>query len=341
MDERSPLLSLKNIDVTFTKRNGLFKPKSSIKVLSNISLDIYPGEVLALVGESGGGKTTIGNVITGLVRPSAGEMLYKGENVLALPNKQFDEYRKNVQLVQQDSYAALNPSHTIGQSLSYPLKIRKIAVGRKAVGNRIQELLEMVELRPAGLFMDKYPHQLSGGQRQRVLLARAISMNPNLVIADEPVSMIDVSLRISVLNLMLRLNEELQIAFIYITHDLATARYIGRKGRLSVLYLGRVIETGNISKLIDDPTHPYLQALLSAVPIPDPVVAANRRRFPLKSVEMPSIVAPPPGCRFHTRCPYAQERCAEDECELYEYNGRLTGCIRAGEIGPYNLTDAI
>ena len=333
----APLLSLKGIDVTFIRGHGLFKPKQNIRVLSDISLDIFPGEVLALVGESGGGKTTIGNVITGLVKPSAGQMLYEGENVLSLSNRQFNEYRKNVQLVQQDSYAALNPSHTIGKSLSFPLLIRKVVNGKKAANARIRELLEMVELRPADLYMDKYPHQLSGGQRQRVLLARAISMRPKLIIADEPVSMIDVSLRISVLNLMSRLNEELGIAFLYITHDLATARYISRNGRLSVLYLGKVIETGRITSLIERPAHPYLRALLSAVPIPDPVIAANRKRFPLKSVEMPSITAPPPGCRFHTRCPYADERCDKEDCALYEFDGRQTSCIRANELAAYKV----
>ena len=337
MNNATPLLSLKGLDVTFTKRSGFFQPKQMIKVLSDVSLDIYPGEVLALVGESGGGKTTVGNVITGLVTPSAGEMVYNGENVLAMSREQFADYRKNVQMVQQDSYAALNPSRTIRQSLTDPIIIRKVVRGRKEAEDRVRELLEIVELKPVGMYIDKYPHQLSGGQRQRVLMARAISLNPKLIIADEPVSMIDVSLRISVLNLMSKLNAELGIAFLYITHDLATARYISRNGRLCVLYLGKVAEIGPVLNVIDQPAHPYLQALLSAVPVPDPVVAANRRRFPLKSFDMPSILTPPSGCRFHTRCPYAQPRCETDECRLAEYNGRMTACIRAGEIPAFKI----
>ena len=334
MDGRNqtPLLSLKNIDVTFTKRRGLFGPKQSIKVLAGVSLDIYPGEVLALVGESGGGKTTVGNVITGLVRPVAGEMLYNGENVLKLTKEQFNAYRNNVQLVQQDSYAALNPARTIRQSLTDPIMLRKVERNKKAAELRVCELLETVELRPVELYIDKYPHQLSGGQRQRVLMARAISLGPKLIIADEPVSMIDVSLRIAVLNLMSRLNAEMGIAFLYITHDLATARYISRNGRICVLYLGKVVETGPVTNVINRPSHPYLQALLSAVPVPDPEVAEKRRRFPLKSFDMPSILEPPPGCRFHTRCPYAEPRCESDECAPYSYDGRMTTCVRAGEI---------
>jgi len=331
-----PLLQLKNIDVTFFKGKGLFRPKQEIKVLSGVNLEIYPGEVLALVGESGGGKTTVGNVITCLVKPSAGEKIFNGENVLAMTNEKLNEYRKNVQLVQQDSYAALNPSRTVRQSLTDPIIIRKVAPNRKAAEIRVKELLETVELKPIDMYIDKYPHQLSGGQRQRVLMARAISLNPKLIIADEPVSMIDVSLRISVLNLMSRLNAELGIAFLYITHDLATARYISRNGRICVLYLGKVVEIGPVLNVIDQPAHPYLQALLSAVPVPDPVIAAKRKRFPLKSFDMPSILTPPPGCRFHTRCPYAQPQCETDECPLTEFNGRLTACIRAGEIPDYS-----
>ncbi len=333
----NPLLSLSHINVTFYKSQGFMKPKQAITVLHDISLDIYPGEVLALVGESGGGKTTIGNVITGLVEPSAGQMFFDGKDVLQLSNSQFQLYRDNVQIVQQDSYAALNPARTIFQSLSAPILIKKKVKNKEEARKRVAELLEMVELRPVEQFMNKYPHQMSGGQRQRVLMARAISLSPRLIIADEPVSMIDVSLRISVLNLMSRLNKELGIAFLYITHDLATARYISRNGRLCVLYLGEIVETGPVRRVIETPAHPYLQALLSAVPVPDPELAANRRKFELISVEMPSIVNPPSGCRFHTRCPYAVAACSEQSCTLTEYDGRFTSCIRASDIPAFSL----
>jgi peptide/nickel transport system ATP-binding protein len=333
----SPLLSLQGIDVTFMKSRGIFKPKQLIKVLEGINLDIYSGEVLALVGESGGGKTTVGNVITGLVRPSAGRMLFNGEDVLGMRGGGFHEYRSGVQIVQQDSYAALNPSRTIFHSLRDPILRHKKARDSREARKVISELLETVELKPVELFLDKYPHQLSGGQRQRVLMVRAISLGPKLIIADEPVSMIDVSLRLSILNLMTRLNRNLGIAFLYITHDLATARYISRNGRLCVLYLGKIVESGPVRTLIETPAHPYLQALLLAVPVPDPELAAHRRKLQHTSIDMPSIVSPPQGCRFHTRCSYAKEECSRASCELYEYNGRLTACVRAGEIPEFKL----
>jgi peptide/nickel transport system ATP-binding protein len=333
----TPLLSLRDIEVTFTKAHGIFQPKQASKVLRGINLDIYPGEVLALVGESGGGKTTVGNVITALVRPSAGKLLFNGEDVLAMPVKRFREYRTGVQIVQQDSYAALNPSRTIFHSLCDPILKHKKAHNTREARKIISKLLETVELRPVELFLDKYPHQLSGGQRQRVLMVRAISLEPRLIIADEPVSMIDVSLRISILNLMTRLNRELGIAFLYITHDLATARYISRNGRLCVLYLGKIVESGPVRALIETPAHPYLRALLLAVPVPDPEIAAQRRKLQHTSIEMPISISPPSGCCFHTRCPYAQEECSKTACELYEYKGRWTACVRANDIPDFTL----
>jgi peptide/nickel transport system ATP-binding protein len=333
----TPLLSLRGIDVTFTKAHGIFQPKQIIKVLKGIDLDIYPGEVVALVGESGGGKTTVGNVITALVHPSAGQMFFNGEDVLSMPAKRFREYRTGIQIVQQDSYAALNPSRTIFHSLCDPILKHKKARNPSEARQVISKLLGTVELRPVELFLDKYPHQLSGGQRQRVLMVRAISLGPRLIIADEPVSMIDVSLRVSILNLMTRLNRELGIAFLYITHDLATARYISRDGRLCVLYLGKIVESGPVRTLIGDPSHPYLQALLLAVPVPDPEIAAQRRKLRHVSAEMPNIVSPPSGCGFHPRCPYANEECLTATCELYKYKGRWTACIRAKDIPDFKL----
>jgi peptide/nickel transport system ATP-binding protein len=333
----TPLLSLQGIDVTFAKARSFFRPKQAVKVLEGINLDIYPGEVLALVGESGGGKTTVGNVITALVRPSAGRMLFNGENVLGMPVKRFLEYRSVIQIVQQDSYAALNPSRTIFHSLCDPLLKHKKARNTREARQIISKLLETVELRPVELYLDKYPHQLSGGQRQRVLMVRAISLGPRLIIADEPVSMIDVSLRISILNLMTRLNRELGIAFLYITHDLATARYISRNGRLCVLYLGKIVESGPMRTLIETPVHPYLQALLLAVPVPDPELAALRRKNKHTSAETVNTVSQSAGCCFYTRCPYAKEECLKAVCELYEFKGRWTACMRAIDIPDFKL----
>lgn len=312
-EHRTPLLSLRDIEMTFMKKSGGFQPPQPIHVLCGINMDIYPGEVLALVGESGGGKTTVGNIITGLLEPTGGQVLFNGVDVKKMTPAQRKEFRRNVQILQQDSYAALNPSRTIFQSLSAPVLKHGMVKSKRDAFAYIKELLELVELKPFEQFIDKYPHQLSGGQRQRVLLARALSLRPKLIVADEPVSMIDVSLRVSVLNLMSRLNQESGIAFLYITHDLATARYISRAGRIGVLYSGKLVEIGDVHTVIERPRHPYLQALLSAVPVPDPVAAKRKKKSLLKDVEAPSVAKPPSGCRFHPRCIYALECCAEEE----------------------------
>lgn len=336
--QKAPLIELKNIDVTFYKNVGL-KKRQPIKVLSDISLTIESGKVLAMVGESGGGKTTIGNVIAGLVKPSGGEVLFEGVSLNKMTGKQQKFYRQNVQMVQQDSYAALNPSRTIYQSLSAPLLRNKTVKNKRELFLKIKELLEIVELKPFSQFINKYPHQLSGGQRQRLLLARAISLSPKLIIADEPVSMVDVSLRISILNLMSKLNKELDISFLYITHDLATARYIGREGTIGVLYLGELVEMGPVLNVLESPRHPYLQALLTAVPVPDPDLSKKRKKLQLKDVEMPSIVNPPSGCRFHTRCIFADSACESTIPRLSQVEDRCVACLREKEIPKFTLSE--
>ncbi len=247
---------------------------------------------------------------------------------------EFEEYRRSVQLVQQDSYAALNPARTIYQSLSAPILEKKAGEkNRKEAHDRVCELLTTVQLTPPEQYLEKYPHQLSGGQRQRVLMARAISLNPKLIVADEPISMIDVSLRMSILKLMSSLNKRLGIAFVYITHDLATARLIARNGRLAVMYLGKIVEQGNMAEVLSNPRHPYLQALLTAVPIPDVRIAKAKRELPLKkSLEMPSITNPPAGCAFHPRCPYGDETCESKEPALESQQNRLIACHKVGKV---------
>lgn len=334
-----PVVELKHVDMTFTKHGGIGKKPTLIHALTDVSLTIGQGEVLALVGESGGGKSTIGNVISGIYQPTGGQLLFDGVDVSRMTRQQHVEYRRQVQIVQQDAYAALNPVHTVFHSLSAPLLQKRIVRGRKAALAKVTELLEMVELRPVDQFIDKYPHQLSGGQRQRILLARAISLEPRLIIADEPVSMIDVSLRVSALNLMHRLNEQTGISFLYITHDLATARYIGRAGRVAVLYMGQIVEEGPVNAVTTSPKHPYLQTLISVVPIPDPWVARNRKRIELKSLDMPSPIAPPSGCRFHTRCPYAQPICQQQRPEMREYEGRNVACHLVEQLPQWSLDD--
>lgn len=332
-DEKRTLMSIQNLDIEFTKKKNVFSHVTPIRVIRDLSLDIHEGEIIAVVGESGCGKTTLGKAICGLYKPAGGKILFNGQDIWKSSRSDFDSYRQSVQMVQQDSYAALNPVRNIYETLSGPLLEKKICKNGAEARVRVAELLRTVELNPPELFFEKYPHQLSGGQRQRILMARAISLSPKLIVADEPVSMIDVSLRISILNLMSRLNRELGIAFVYITHDLATARYIAQSGKICVMYLGKLVEYGDILPVIRQPMHPYLRVLISAVPVPDPTVEKNKKRLPLKSIDMPSIVKPPSGCPFHPRCIYADETCERMDARLEPAeDGRLVACHHYREL---------
>lgn len=335
MPEDPPLISLRHIDLYYETKRGLFKPPLRAGAAVDIQLDIHKGEVLAIVGESGCGKTTLGNVMIGMLKPTGGELLFEGRNIYKLGRSAYREYRNSVQMVQQDSYAALNPVKTLRHSLCGPVLHKGLAKNGTEALNQVYEALDMVEISHEEL--DKYPHELSGGQRQRVLMARAILMRPKLIVADEPVSMIDVSLRISILNLMSTLNKTLGIAFVYITHDFGTARYIARNGNIAIMYLGKIVEYGNVRQVLEHPAHPYLQALLTAVPVPDPVIAKKKRELPLKSIDMPNIAAPPSGCRFHPRCPYATQRCEAEEPALVAFGDGLCACHRAAELPAWSL----
>ncbi len=331
------LLELKDVSMTFENSGGLFKKKRRVGAVAGIDLKVAPGEIIAVVGESGCGKTTVGKMVTGLFKPTSGEIHYNERNIWKLDKREFEQYRRGVQMVHQDSYAALNPARTIFQSLSAPMYRHRKAKTKEEVRERLGDLLNLVGLTPPEQFLDKYPHQLSGGQRQRILLARALSVQPQLIVADEPVSMVDVSLRISLLDLMAEMNKEFNIAFIYITHDLATARYIASHGRIAVMYLGRIVETGNLNTVLERPKHPYLQALLSAVPIPDPRIARRTRPLPLRSLDMPDPSNPPTGCRFHPRCPYCEEICIKQQPELMEYEGEMVACHLVEKIPTWQL----
>ena len=298
----APLIELDHVSRSFTT------PRGVLKAVDDVSLAVMPGEVLCLVGESGCGKTTTGKMVTGLVRPSSGRVLFEGRDIWALPERAFKVYRKAVQIVHQDPYASLNPIHTVYQTLSAPLLHHDLAHGRADAVAQITRLLSIVELTPPQEFLDKYPHQLSGGQRQRVSVARALTLSPRLIVADEAVSMVDVSIRVSLLNMLLRLRDEFGVTFILITHDLAVAKHFAaRNGRIGVMYLGRIVEIGPATQLIHDPLHPYMQALLAAVPEADPDLTRNKEKVKLRSMDVPSLLHLPPGCTFHPRCPLFEE----------------------------------
>ena len=316
-----PIISLKNVNITFTR--GLFLRKAQIRAVVNTSLDIEEGKILALVGESGCGKTTLGKVMVGLLKPSSGEVLYKGKDIWRMDRSEFREYRRNAQIVHQDSYAALNPVRTIYHSLSAPFLHYHLARNRRQAREKVAELLQHVGLTPPEQFIDKYPHQLSGGQRQRVVLARAVSLRPKLIVADEPVSMVDVSLRLSLLDLMHKLNEEFGIAFLYITHDLTTAYHVS--DYIVILYRGSVMEAGDVDLVIREPKHPYTQLLVGSIPWPDPNILWGDVEI-LTPKEATSD-GTEQGCKFVDRCPRAFSPCYKARPPLFRTeNLRAAAC---------------
>ena len=296
----SPLIELDQVSRTFKSPGG------TITAVDGVSLAIAPGEALCIVGESGCGKTTTGRMLAGILRPSSGRLLYQGQDVWAKKGKDLSVFRRSVQLVHQDPYASLNPTRTVFQTLSAPIFRHKKARGTKDATNRVRELLQTVGLTPPDDFLVKYPHQLSGGQRQRVAIARALTVDPRVIVADEAVSMVDVSIRISLLNLLLGLRSEMGVSIVLITHDLAVARYFAREGRIGVMYLGRMVELAQSEALVSDPAHPYSAALIAAIPEADPRITRSKERVPLKTAEVPSLLDLPPGCTFHPRCPLAE-----------------------------------
>jgi peptide/nickel transport system ATP-binding protein len=294
----TPIIELKGIKRSFVK------DRQTIPVLQDINLSVEKDEILCLVGESGCGKTTTGKIIAGLLDPSSGEMLVNGRPTSDYKGREKSVLRRELQIVHQDPFASLNPAHTIGDILSFPLKRHKMTEGSAGLKRRIWELLTMVDLTPPGDMVNKYPHQLSGGQRQRVSIARALTVQPKVIVADEAVSMVDVSIRITLLKMLLRLREQLGLTIIFITHDLALAKYFAWEGRIAVMYLGRIVEIGRTPDVIANPAHPYTRALLAAVPEADPDLTRHKQAIRLRSDEIPKLTAIPPGCSFHPRCPY-------------------------------------
>lgn len=291
------ILSLEHVSRTF------ITPRGDIHAVDDVSFSLGGGEVLCLVGESGCGKTTTGKMASALLKPSSGQIKVDGKNIWSLSTSEFKKYRRAIQMIHQDPYASLNPVQTIYDILSAPLLHHKIVHSRAQAIEKISELLHIVDLTPPQDYLPKFPHQLSGGQRQRVSVARALTVSPRLIIADEAVSMVDVSIRVSLLNMLLRLREQMGVAFLFITHDLAVARYFSWSGHIGVMYLGRMVELGPTPDIIGAPEHPYTRALLSAIPEADPDRTRLKDLSALRSAEVPSLLNIPAGCSFHPRCP--------------------------------------
>ena len=322
------ILETRNIKKWFTVRAGflssLVSKKSDmyIRAVDGVDLEIKQGEVFAIAGESGCGKTTIARLIMRLETLTAGEIWFEGEKVSALNESRFKEYRRRIQMIFQDPYGSLSNNMTIGEIVAEPLRIHNIYESVAEVEERVLSALEDVGLRPAAEFAKRIPHELSGGQRQRVAVAAALVLDPVLLIADEPVSMLDVSMRGQILKLLLELKEKKGITLVFITHNLAVAKQMS--DRIAIAYLGRVVETGMTADIIDNPTHPYTKALVSVVPVPE--TGVKRERL-LLTGEIPSPIDIPTGCRFHTRCPFAKDKCSVEEPELRTMpDGRQVAC---------------
>ena len=330
--EQKPLLDVQNLKMYFPLTQGILFQKTVgyVRAVDDISFSIQRGQTLGLVGESGSGKTTIGRTLIRLYKPTSGKVLFNGQDLAGMQGESLREIRQRVQMVFQDPYASLNPRFTVGSLISEPMTIYKTGT-KQEILERTTELLRVVGLRPE--YIDRYPHEFSGGQRQRIAVARALAINPEFIIADEPVSALDVSVRAQVLNLLQRLQRQFNLTYLFISHDLSVVRHVA--DRIAVMYLGKIVELADRDELYTSPKHPYTKALLSAVPIPDPKIEKQRQRIILTG-DLPSPINIPKGCRFHTRCPMAQDICRQEEPVFEAKEGRqhFAACHFAEQVTP-------
>jgi peptide/nickel transport system ATP-binding protein len=332
---KQPLVEVTDLKVYFPIRSGMVVERhvGDVKAVDGVSFTIFKGETLGLVGESGCGKTTVGRTILRLYEPTSGRIVIDGKDVTDLPERDLRPLRDKMQMVFQDPYSSLNPRQNVGNIVAEPLLIH--GMERKEVDSKVRHLIEVVGLPHDAA--NRYPHEFSGGQRQRIGLARSLALNPALIVADEPVSALDVSIQAQMINLLEDLQDEFDLTYLFVAHDLAVVRHIS--DRIAVMYLGKIMEIAPSEELYTAPLHPYTKALLSAVPIPDPKVERSRERIILKG-DLPSPVNPPSGCRFHTRCPYVQEtRCRTEVPELRAMKeGQVVACHFAEEIAEGKIT---
>jgi oligopeptide/dipeptide ABC transporter ATP-binding protein len=331
--DRKPLLEVRDLEMRFPISRGLFRaPTDFVHAVDQISFEIAPGESLGLVGESGCGKSTTGRMLVKLLEPTGGSMVYRDgdyeRDVAHVKGREVKEFRRRAQMIFQDPYESMNPRRTIYDTISEPMTVQRVASVPERE-ERVLQLLRLVGLTPPENFIFRYPHELSGGQRQRIAIARALVMNPSFVVADEPTSMLDVSIRISIMDLMSSLADEFGVSYLYITHDLAVARYMC--DRIAVMYLGKIVEIGPSEEILANPKHPYTKALLSAVPVPDPSI---KRSPVLIRGGISKAINPPPECRFIKRCPYAAEVCRTNPHPPLDEQGpdHYAACYRVQDI---------